>query len=206
METTPQCPLQRHSNSFLDAFHGAISFHYSPPALPSTSDLSGSSRRSLATISIPYSSIDSTSEWSDNILTANFLRLLPAPSNVSATSPTAASNSPSPSTLQPRMDPPRLDIFPPCLHHLNALRTPPRPLLRNLSLRLQPRAHISLLPAAFPRLRHFRSVLSSPQLTSDFVSSRPIESVSTSLYPGDVTSSLDALLLSTRPHRLTSGC
>ncbi|KAF8836839.1 hypothetical protein BDN67DRAFT_260778 [Paxillus ammoniavirescens] len=57
---------------------------------------------------------------------------------------------------------------------------------------------------ALPRLAHFRTVLSSPRITADFVRDRPIESVSMSLYPGDVATSLDALLLSSKPvKRLT---
>ncbi|KAG9312520.1 hypothetical protein JVU11DRAFT_6915 [Chiua virens] len=58
-----------------------------------------------------------------------------------------------------------------------------------------------LPPQALPRLKHFRTVLSSPHVTADFVRGRPVESVSMSLYPGDAMSSLDALLLSTRPLR-----
>lgn len=62
--------------------------------------------------------------------------------------------------------------------------------------------HTFPLPAhALPRLAHFRTVLSSPHVTADFVRGRPIESVSMSLYPGDATASLDALRLSTRPLR-----
>lgn len=56
----------------------------------------------------------------------------------------------------------------------------------------------SLASNALPHLTHFRTVLSSPQVVADFIRDRPVESVSTSLYPGDVGSSLDALLLSSK--------
>ncbi|KAI9463871.1 hypothetical protein HD554DRAFT_1297695 [Boletus coccyginus] len=59
----------------------------------------------------------------------------------------------------------------------------------------------SLPPTALPHLAHFRTVLSPPCITADFVRGRPIESVSMSLYPGDAPASLDVLLLATRPLR-----
>lgn len=59
----------------------------------------------------------------------------------------------------------------------------------------------TLPPSALPRLRHFRTVLASPGVTASFMRGRPIESVSMSLYPGNAASSLDALLLATRPLR-----
>lgn len=61
----------------------------------------------------------------------------------------------------------------------------------------------SLPPTALPHLAHFRTVLSPPCITADFVRGRPIESVSMSLYPtGDTPASeLDVLLLAARPLR-----
>ncbi|KAG2148808.1 hypothetical protein DEU56DRAFT_881596 [Suillus clintonianus] len=52
-------------------------------------------------------------------------------------------------------------------------------------------------PKALPKLEHFRTVLSYPSIIGEVLKGRPVESVSMSLYPGDVCSSLDTLLLST---------
>ncbi|KAG0704099.1 hypothetical protein DFH29DRAFT_913651 [Suillus ampliporus] len=61
-----------------------------------------------------------------------------------------------------------------------------------------------LEPKALPKLEHFRTVLSYPSIIGEVLRGRPVESVSMSLYPGDVCTSLDTLLLSaTAIKRLT---
>ncbi|KAG1744965.1 uncharacterized protein EDB91DRAFT_1236419 [Suillus paluster] len=61
-----------------------------------------------------------------------------------------------------------------------------------------------LEPKALPKLEHFRTVLSYPNIIGEVLRGRPVESVSMSLYPGDVSTSLDTLLLpSTAIKRLT---
>ncbi|KAG1824704.1 uncharacterized protein BJ212DRAFT_1261215 [Suillus subaureus] len=57
----------------------------------------------------------------------------------------------------------------------------------------------TLEPRALPKLEHFRTVLSYPSIIGEVLRGRPVESVSMSLYPGDVCTSLDTLLLSARP-------
>ncbi|KAG1748183.1 hypothetical protein EDB19DRAFT_248422 [Suillus lakei] len=54
----------------------------------------------------------------------------------------------------------------------------------------------SLDRKALPKLEHFRTVLSYPSIIGEVLRGRPVESVSMSLYPGDVSTSLDTLLLS----------
>jgi hypothetical protein len=62
----------------------------------------------------------------------------------------------------------------------------------------------ALEPEALPKLEHFRTVLSYPSIIGEVLRGRPVESVSMSLYPGDVCRSLDTLLLSaTAIKRLT---
>jgi hypothetical protein len=62
----------------------------------------------------------------------------------------------------------------------------------------------ALEPKALPKLEHFRTVLSYPSIVGEVLRGRPVESVSMSLYPGDVQTSLDTLLLSaTAIKRLT---
>ncbi|KAG2748239.1 hypothetical protein P692DRAFT_20954065 [Suillus brevipes Sb2] len=62
----------------------------------------------------------------------------------------------------------------------------------------------ALEPMALPKLEHFRTVLSYPSIVGEVLRGRPVESVSMSLYPGDVQTSLDTLLLSaTAIKRLT---
>jgi len=62
----------------------------------------------------------------------------------------------------------------------------------------------ALEPKALPKLEHFRTVLSYPSIIGEVLRGRPVESVSMSLYPGDVCRSLDTLLLSaTAIKRLT---
>lgn len=72
------------------------------------------------------------------------------------------------------------DITDLCLRGINTIETAP------------------LASDALPHLSHFRTVLTSPKVVAEFVRGRPVESVSTSLYPGDVGSSLEALLLSSK--------
>lgn len=148
-------------------------------------------------------------EWTDNILTANFLRLLHRTlqrlhrlsylglefSALDITSNLAwilqgctfslkvFTTSMRCEALLARFFETQHNVIEICLRGFNPVHTFPLP------------------PQALPRLKHFRTVLSSPHLTADFVRGRPVESVSMSLYPGDATSSLDALLLSTRPLR-----
>jgi hypothetical protein len=148
-------------------------------------------------------------EWTDNILTANFLRLLhrtlqrlahlsylglefSAGDNTSnlAWILQGCSFSLRVFTTSMRCEPLLARFFETqhnlveiCLRGFNPVHTFPLP------------------PQALPRLKHFRTVLSSPHVTADFVRGRPVESVSMSLYPGDAALSLDALLLSTRPLR-----
>ncbi|KAI6144370.1 hypothetical protein BKA82DRAFT_152200 [Pisolithus tinctorius] len=58
-----------------------------------------------------------------------------------------------------------------------------------------------LSPAALPHLSHFRTVLSWPTLTANFICNRPVESVSMSVYPHEMCSALNVLLLSSKPIR-----
>lgn len=158
-------------------------------------------------------------DWTDNILTANFLRLLHRAlqrlrhlsylglefSVIDNTANFAwilqgCSFSLRVFTTSIRCEPllarflgTQPDLVEICLRGLH-----PSP---NLSTRPSDNPCFPLAPDALPRLRHFRTVLASPDLTADFVRGRPVESVSLSLCPGDAASSLDALLLSTRPLR-----
>ncbi|KAG8215746.1 hypothetical protein J3R82DRAFT_7644 [Butyriboletus roseoflavus] len=148
-------------------------------------------------------------EWNENILTGNFLRLLHRalqrlthlsylglefsatdnPSNLAwilqgcTFSLRVFTTSMRCEPLLARFFETQHNLVEVCLRGFNPVHTFPLP------------------PEALPRLRHFRTVLSSPHVTANFVRGRPIESVSMSLYPGDATTSLDALLLSTRPLR-----
>ena len=54
-----------------------------------------------------------------------------------------------------------------------------------------------LEPGALPKLEHFRTVMSYPDIIREVLRGRPVQSVSMSLHLGDVNTSLDTLLLST---------
>lgn len=54
-----------------------------------------------------------------------------------------------------------------------------------------------LEPKALPKLEQFRTVMSSPSVIGEVLRGRPVQSVSMSLHPGDVNTSLDILLLPT---------
>ncbi|OJA07872.1 hypothetical protein AZE42_08264 [Rhizopogon vesiculosus] len=61
-----------------------------------------------------------------------------------------------------------------------------------------------LEPMALPKLEHFRTVMSCPDIIREVLKGRPVQSVSMSLHAGDVNTSLDSLLLSaTAIKRLT---
>ncbi|OAX34492.1 hypothetical protein K503DRAFT_774485 [Rhizopogon vinicolor AM-OR11-026] len=61
-----------------------------------------------------------------------------------------------------------------------------------------------LEPMALPKLEHFRTVMSCPDIIREVLKGRPVQSVSMSLHSGDVNTSLDSLLLSaTAIKRLT---
>ncbi|KAI6152925.1 hypothetical protein EDD17DRAFT_1633326 [Pisolithus thermaeus] len=63
---------------------------------------------------------------------------------------------------------------------------------------------IPLPPEALPHLSNFRTALSWPILTANFIRDRPVESVSMSVYPHEMHSALNVLLLSSKPvKRLT---
>lgn len=148
-------------------------------------------------------------EWNENILTGNFLRLLHRTlqrlNHLSYLGLEFSAND-NPSNLA--------WVLQGCTFSLRVFTTSMRcePLLARffetqhnlveVCLRgFNPAHTFPLPPQALPRLKHFRTVLSSPHVTADFVRGRPIESVSMPLYPDDATTSLDALLLSTRPLR-----
>ncbi|KAF8553049.1 hypothetical protein OG21DRAFT_1597842 [Imleria badia] len=148
-------------------------------------------------------------EWTENILTANFLRLLRRTlqrlTNLTYLGLEFSTNDNAANLAW---------ILQNCPFSLRIFTTSMRcePLLARfletqhavveICLRgFNPVHTFPLPPHALPRLAHFRTVLSSPHVTADFVRGRPIETVSMSLYPGDATASLDALRLSTRPLR-----
>lgn len=148
-------------------------------------------------------------EWTDNILTANFLRLLHRTLQrlhhlVYLGLEFSVTDIPSSLAW----------ILHGCTFSLRTFTTSMRcepllarffetqPHLREICLRGLHPVHTCPLPArALPRLAHFRTVLSAPCLTAAFVRGRPVESVSMSVTPGDTPAALDALLLSTRPLR-----
>ncbi|KAF9221108.1 hypothetical protein BS17DRAFT_785922 [Gyrodon lividus] len=151
-------------------------------------------------------------DWSENILTANFLRLLNRTlkrlKHLSLLSLEFSSHDNMSNMAW---------FLEGCTFSLNTFMTSMRcePLLVRfletqnsiveVCLRgFNPACTLPLPPHALPRLAHFRTVLSSPCVTADFVRDRPIESVSMSLCPRDAGISLDAILLSSRPvKRLT---
>ncbi|KAH7886606.1 hypothetical protein F5I97DRAFT_1868656 [Phlebopus sp. FC_14] len=145
-------------------------------------------------------------DWSENILTGNFLRLLHR----------ALKRLKSLTQLNLEFSP--IDngtnftwVLEECTFQLKSLTTSLRcdavlarflerqTNLTELCLRgYSPLTAFSLSEHALPRLTHLRTVFSCPRTTADFIRGRPVEIVSMSLYPRDAASSLDALLLSSR--------
>ena len=146
-------------------------------------------------------------EWSFNILTANFLRLLHHTlqrlrhlsylglefSKTDTTANLAWILHDCSFSLRVFSTSMRCD--PPLVRFLETQHAVTEICLRGFSPTL------SLAPHALPRLRHLRTVLAPPHVTADFVRGRPVQTVSLSLSPGDAAASLDALLLSTCPLR-----